>query len=105
MPIPICPLLMQARASIPLMLNHYDITEGRGDPDGPAAGTPETAGPLYEDPSKAPGVACIGSRCAAWKPAPDDVAMVNGQKVYAKSYRGRCGHLNGAEYPDPAEVK
>lgn len=82
---PLCPLLMQARASLPeLQWEHCEFN------DGVAAAAP-TKGPLYADPSAAPGVACIGSRCAWWDAFPADKTI------------GRCGQVRGQNFADPAK--
>lgn len=83
MSVPICPLLLQARASIPrLVVGWEDFRDG----EKPAS---VTDGPLYPDPSQAPGVACIGSRCAWWESREDG--------------RGVCArNLEGKPWPDPA---
>lgn len=76
----VCPLLMQARASIVNLT--YD------------AETAQNGKPLYTDPSTAPGVACIGSRCVAW--------CQNGEK----RTHGRCGMVPGfgQTFADPVGV-
>lgn len=80
----LCPLFMQARASIPeLVYNGEEYNQG------PAA-CATTSGAFYPDPSQAPGVACIGSRCAAW--------------VRLPAGDGRCGAFASAviTFDDPA---
>jgi hypothetical protein len=83
---PLCPLMMQARATAPkLIVGWEDFRDG----EKPAS---VTDGPLYPNPSDAPGVACIGSRCAAW---------VN---RYPEQGSGRCGMTPGDSqyFTDPA---
>lgn len=84
----ICPLLMQARASIPELVYNGDVYDS-----GPVAAA-TTGGPLYPDPAAASRIACIGSRCAAWCPSAE------------KPAQGRCGMSSSPSqrFPDPAEV-
>lgn len=84
--VPICPLLMQARASIPELMYNGEVYES-----GPVA-CATTGGVLYPDPSQAQGIACIGSRCAAWNPSGE------------KPTTGHCGMggINAQRFADPA---
>lgn len=72
--IPLCPLLLQARAGM------VDTTFG---PENAPSGTA-----LYSAPATAPGVACIGSRCAWWAGQLGTI--------------GRCGGAVGGSFTDPA---
>ena len=99
MSIPICPFLMQARASIPrLVVGWEDFRDG----EKPAS---VTDGPLYPNPIEAPGVACIGSRCALWTEETQDAGFSASVIGYGgkPTGRGNCGQAPNREpWPDPA---
>lgn len=80
MPIPLCPLFVQARATMP-------------------------GAEMYPDPTKAPGVACIGSRCAWWTQEEKTLSGVLSVTGYGgkPTGRGNCGQAPNREpWPDPA---
>lgn len=84
MPTPLCPLLVAARTQIPkLVVGWEDFRD-----EEKAASV--TDGPMYENPAEAPGVACLGSRCAWWRPSTEQPAA------------GGCGQVAGQRFADPA---
>lgn len=84
---PLCPLLMQARAALALRELTADWFVMPAGHEVEGAGVVQRE-PLFPDPSSAPGVACIGSRCAWWAGQPGTV--------------GRCGGAVGGSFTDPA---
>lgn len=85
----ICPLLMQARASIPLRegVADWGVLPSGAEVEGFVEQQRE---PMFHDPSQAPGVACIGSRCAWWKHSTED------------RDKGCCAQAPTWSFPDPA---
>lgn len=86
---PLCPLLMQARASIPFATG-IDPAEAPQ----PLKGDPWVE---YPQPALAPGVACVGSSCAAW-------VGVYSEGRGSSQHWGRCGmaHSDAQSFTDPA---
>ena len=86
---PLCPLLMQARASIPWATGGDPAEAAK-----PVGGAPWVE---YPEPAKAPGVACVGSCCAAWVGV-----YIEGRG--SSQREGRCGmaHGDAQSFTDPA---
>lgn len=100
LPTPLCPLLLQARATIPLIRARVDVELiGNGNDDAASV----TDGPLFPIPSVAPGVACLGSRCAWWESQPEVRPDAEGALQAAPPTHGRCAQAPAADFrPDPA---
>lgn len=95
---PICPLLLQARASMVFDVVTYGPM-GEADMCSTVADRP-----LFTEPVSAPGIACIGSRCAWWDPEPDETVREEGSRFTRPTGRGRCGQTRGRNFADPAAV-
>lgn len=90
---PICPLLMQARASMVFDVVTYGPM-GEADLCSTVADRP-----LFTEPVSAPGIACVGSRCAWWTPGQEkgDLTMLP---------KGRCGQApKSTPFVDPSRSK
>lgn len=87
---PLCPLLLQARATATLVAEsrtHRGLTT-------------MTHAATWPEPAEAPGVACIGSRCAWWEPETELSAYDDDRR---RQSNGRCAQAQGAPWRrDPA---
>lgn len=87
---PLCPLLLQARAT-PTLVAASHSQRGM---------TTMVHTATWPEPAEAPGVACVGSRCAWWEPETELDTFADDRE---RQDNGRCAQAPGARWRrDPA---